>query len=194
MAARKSNLEIEIKLRVSSVTAGRRMLRRAGFRVRRRRLFESNVVYDTPDHALRRESKLLRLRQAGRQTLLTYKGPPLPGKHKAREEIEVRLPEAAAFEQILGRLGMEPCFRYEKYRTEYSRTGDAGVATVDETPIGIYIELEGPPAWIDATATQLGYGESDYITASYARLFQEFASSQADLSCSNWKWGVPPSI
>ena len=180
MAARKSNKEIEIKLRLENAAAGRRMLRRAGFRVRRKRLFESNIVYDTPDHALRRESRLLRLRQTGRQVLLTYKGTPLPGKHKVREEIELRLPEAAAFEQILDRLGMQPCFRYEKFRTEYSRPGEAGVATVDETPIGAYIELEGPPAWIDATATQLGYGESDYVTASYASLFPEFARSQPD--------------
>jgi len=45
------------------------------------------------------------------------------------------------------------------------------VLMVDETPIGVYMELEGPPAWIDRLAVQLGYGEADYLNLSYARLY-----------------------
>ena len=46
-----------------------------------------------------------------------------------------------------------------------------------ETPIGDYIELEGPPAWIDDTAQRLGYAEMDYITATYADLFFEYTAT-----------------
>ena len=53
----------------------------------------------------------------------------------------------------------------------YSRAGEAGVVTLDETPIGVFLELEGPAAWIDATAVVLGFSEADYITASYGSLF-----------------------
>ena len=65
-------------------------------------------------------------------------------------------------------------FRYQKYRTEYKQAGRAGVATLDETPIGMYLELEGQPGWIDRTARQLGYRESDYIVSSYGRLYLDW--------------------
>src|SRR5438552_9416135 len=42
---------------------------------------------------------------------------------------------------------------------------------VDETPIGNFAEIEGPPRWIDATAKKLGVGRRDYITQNYAALF-----------------------
>ena len=58
-------------------------------------------------------------------------------------------------------------FRYEKYRTEFRQPRRAGVAMLDETPVGVYLELEGTPHWIDRTARRLGFQESDYITASY---------------------------
>ena len=41
----------------------------------------------------------------------------------------------------------------------------------DQTPVGDYIELEGPGSWIDRVARQLGYQRKDYITASYAALY-----------------------
>ena len=43
----------------------------------------------------------------------------------------------------------------------------------DETPIGNYLELEGPKGWIDAVAAQLGYRRQDYITESYVRLYYQ---------------------
>ena len=179
MGRAQSNREVEIKLRVPDAGAGRRLLRRAGFRVRRRRVFESNVLYDTPAGALRSAGKLLRIRRVGSTTLLTYKGPALPGKHKIREEFELRLSDAESFGLVMQRLGMRPAFRYEKYRTEYAGPAPAGVATLDETPIGAFLELEGAPGWIDATARTLGFQEQDYITASYGRLFLESLGGQA---------------
>ena len=41
----------------------------------------------------------------------------------------------------------------------------------DETPIGNYLELEGPEKWIDEVATRLGYSRQDYITSSYLALY-----------------------
>ena len=45
---------------------------------------------------------------------------------------------------------------------------------IDETPIGDVAEIEGPAEWIDTTAKQLGIAEADYITASYAGLFEQW--------------------
>lgn len=169
-----SPTETEIKLAMPDVRSARRLLRAAGFQVSRRRVFESNVVFDTPALALRESSTLLRLRQAGRLSSVTYKGAPSVGKHKSREELELTVSDAAKMGAIFERLGFHPVFRYDKYRTEFRHSGQGGVATVDETPIGIYMELEGDPGWIDRTARRLGFGEDHYITASYARLYLDW--------------------
>jgi adenylate cyclase class 2 len=166
--------EIEIKLPSGGVEESRGKLRAAGFRVAKKRVFEENTLYDTATTELRRSSCLLRLRQIGKSYKLTYKGVPEPGKHKSREEIETDVDDGPAFANILSRLGYLPVFRYEKFRTEFQRRGSKGTATLDETPIGTYLELEGDPEWIDRMARTLGYEEKDYITASYARLFFEW--------------------
>lgn len=169
--------ENEIKLAVADPAAARNLLRQAGFRLARRRVFEANTVFDTSKLTLRRGSRLLRLRRAGRTVTLTFKGRPLPGPHKNREELETRLPDAARFAAILARLGFHAVFRYEKYRTEF-RMEPGGLAMLDETPIGVYVELEGPPAWIDRTARRMGFTPRDYITASYGRLYLDWAKQQ----------------
>ncbi len=42
---------------------------------------------------------------------------------------------------------------------------------VDETPIGNFGEIEGPPRWIDQTARKLGIAPEKYLTDTYAGLF-----------------------
>jgi adenylate cyclase class 2 len=172
--------EVEIKLHVSGAAAARRMLRAAGFRVVKRRILEKNTVFDTGSQTLRSSARLLRVRQIGKTTKLTYKGPPDGGKHKSREELELDLSDARTIGAIFDRLAYHPIFRYEKFRTEYGQPDSHGVATVDETPIGVYLELEGSPLWIDRTARELGFAEADYITASYARLYVEWCKGRGE--------------
>jgi adenylate cyclase class 2 len=176
-----SKLEIEIKLRVPSASTARRMLQAAGFRILRRRAFEDNVVFDTPDLTLRGSGRLLRVRCAGSAATLTYKGPAAPGKHKSREEIEIGISDAPEAALIFGRLGYRGVFRYQKFRTEYARSRERGIVTLDETPIGCFLEIEGTPRWIDRTARRLGFSEADYITASYGGLYFEQRKEQRDL-------------
>jgi len=42
---------------------------------------------------------------------------------------------------------------------------------IDETPIGNFAEIEGPPEWIDSMARDLDVSPKDYITETYAGLF-----------------------
>jgi adenylate cyclase class 2 len=163
--------EVEIKLRLAGAAHGRRLLRRQGYRVSRRRIFESNVVYDTSRSDLRKSGRLLRVRRAGRDAVLTFKSAPIPARHKTRRELETSLSAPGALHQILAELGYRPVFVYEKYRTEYEREREPGVVTLDETPIGAFLELEGPPRWIDSTAARLGFGPEDYILLSYGGLY-----------------------
>lgn len=166
--------ETEIKLAVESTQEARRLLRAAGFTVSRRRVFESNVIFDTPKLTLRKAATLLRVRRAGSVSTITYKGRPAIAKHKSREELETEIADGGTMSAIIDRLGLNPVFRYEKYRTEYRQNRGAGMAMLDETPVGVYLELEGSPRWIDRTARQLGFSEQDYIVRSYARLYVEW--------------------
>jgi adenylate cyclase class 2 len=175
---RRAQHETEIKLRVAGSAAARRLLRRKGFHVRARRVFEQDTVYDTCEQQLRGRGLLLRLRQAGRVSTLTFKGTPEAGKHKSREELEVRISDPAVCQAILSRLGFEPLFRYEKYRTEYVQPRGRGIVTLDETPIGVFLEIEGPANWIDCIASHLGFTEDDYITKSYGALYLDHCRRQ----------------
>jgi adenylate cyclase class 2 len=171
--------ETEIKLVVPNLRALRRKLRELGFRVVRPRHFESNVLYDFPDLRLWKARSLLRLRQAGREWFLTFKGAPFGSRtYKIRQEIEARVVDGSVVAEILEGLGLRPAFRYQKYRTVFAqiargRQKPCALAELDETPIGSYLELEGPAAWIDRVAKQLGYSHDHYITASYASLYRE---------------------
>jgi adenylate cyclase class 2 len=170
-----SNLEVEIKLPLpASLTKIRRTLREQGFHVVKNRRLEQNTLFDTPTLSLRAKGELLRLRRDGSERLLTYKGPAIPGKHKSREELQIPLATPDKLALILLRLGYRPVFRYEKYRTEFTPSKGRGVVTLDETPIGNYLEIEGRPGWIDRTAKTLGFTQADYNTKSYGTLYLEF--------------------
>jgi adenylate cyclase class 2 len=170
------SIETEIKLAVPGADIARRRLEDAGFRQTRPRTFESNTVWDTPAGSLRAGAQLLRLREFGGLFILTYKGPPAEGRHKSREEIELAISDPAALAAILTRLGFQPRYHYEKYRSEFRLSGEAGLATLDETPCGVFLELEGSSAWIDTTAQELGFTPEDYILLSYLRLWEKHAS------------------
>jgi adenylate cyclase, class 2 len=163
--------ETEIKLRVQDKTAALEYIRTAGFRESVGRLFEANTLYDTPDQRLMKSEMLLRLRRVGEKCVITWKGPGERGPHKSRPEVETTLDSAEKMGRILEEIGFRPAFRYEKYRTEFTRDGAQGVVTLDETPIGDFLELEGAAPWIDETARQLGFREHDYILDSYGKLY-----------------------
>lgn len=175
----KSPREIEIKLKVASPCDMKQRLKECGFVVVRRRHFESNTIFDFRDLRLRHSRSLLRLRKEGDRHLLTFKGAPhASDSYKIRTEIETEVEDEGAVQQILEGLGLNPVFRYEKYRTVYAekdrrKVKGGPILVFDETPIGRYIELEGPARWIDRAARRLGYQKRDYITASYAALYQE---------------------
>ncbi len=173
------NREVEIKLRVENgLNEIRGRIEAAGFHISKPRVFEANVILDTPDKQLREASELIRLRRVGEKCVLTYKGKPAPGKHKDREEIETEVSNADNMEAILAWLGLQPSLRYEKFRTEY-QAGKSGTLTLDETPIGLFLELEGEAEWIDRIAAQLGFSEQQYITKSYGSLYMDYCRERA---------------
>ena len=172
-----NSVEVEVKIAVPDLQAVAARLSELGFETTSERQFESNTIWDTADQSLRRSGEIVRLREYGPARIVTYKGPAQPGKHKRREELESDVTSLIALERIFTRLGLVPSFRYEKYRTEYRQKDSPGVVTLDETPIGNFIELEGEPQWIDRTAGELGLPESEYLTGSYATLYVDHCAA-----------------
>ncbi|HAX43582.1 MAG TPA: adenylate cyclase [Solibacterales bacterium] len=172
MSGGKAAREVEVKLAAPSPREARARLEKAGFVEVQERTFEANSVFDTSDQRLQGQRQLLRLREFGGVATVTWKGPPASGPHKSREEIETVVGDAKAIGRIWQRLGYRVVFRYEKYRTTLQEAeGGEGMAVLDETPIGCFVELEGPAEWIDKKAQEMGYGVDEYITDSYASLY-----------------------
>ena len=164
--------EVEIKFRIADERGLTRSLRRAGFRQVTRSTHEMNTLYDLPGQKLRKRGELLRLRQYGKEWILTHKAKGTIGRHKVRVERETRVEDGKKMDEILCALGFAPTFRYEKYRAEWS--DGKGHVVVDKTPIGDLGEIEGPARWIDRTARALGIKHADYVKQTYAQLFFEW--------------------
>ncbi len=202
--------EIELKFPIHDLAELQSRLPGLGFHLDTPRTFEQNTLYDTPSRTLRASRQILRIRHYGDLWIVTHKRPADPSadggsagpsdpasssasaSYKVRIETETLVTDGPALAAIFHQLGFGPVFRYEKYRTEWSRstptidgplsTGPAHPAdlsmpnpslhlVLDETPIGDYAELEGPPAWIDRTLAQLGVGPATCLTDSYGSLF-----------------------
>jgi adenylate cyclase class 2 len=162
-------LEREIKLRFDSADEARAKILALGATPLHGRRLQEDALLDTDDELLRRQRSTLRVRSEGGKSLLTFKGPVLPGLIKLREEHETVVADGAALLDILESLGLHVWFRYEKYREEFS--ADDIVFAIDETPVGVFVEIEGGEAAIHEAARELGKLPSDYITDSYRFLF-----------------------
>jgi len=165
--------ETEIKLRIGDLSQARQLVEAQGFHIAVPEVFEKNIVLDNASAELHGSRQLLRVRSAGHIATLTFKGFPSVGKHKAREERETTIGNFEEMLAILDHLGYREAFVYEKYRTEF-RGDTGGVITLDETPVGNYMEIEGEADWIDSTAQRLGFTEADYIISSYGSLYADW--------------------
>ena len=192
--------EIEIKLKIDNPKAFLRLLKKLGAKPVSPRAHELNLIFDTPDGGLAKHGQLLRIRtetpamraknsskKPSSRSLLTFKSPPdqlaigpaTPSgdrRHKVREEIELVLADPAPLQKIFEGLGLKGWFRYEKFRTAYRfptrlKWAKDLVIDFDETPIGTFVELEGPGPAIDQAARQLGYGSGDYVLKNYLVLY-----------------------
>jgi adenylate cyclase class 2 len=175
-------IETEVKIRFApGAAAARDLIESHGYVVIEPRTLEIDRIFDrSPDRSvseLKSADQLLRLRRAGSLATVTYKGPADRQRYKSREEIEFDVSDPDAFELVLARLGYTPRFRYEKFRTKFAAPPEPGLITIDETPIGVFLELEGEAAWIDRTAARLGFSAAEYCTVSYASLYREYLLS-----------------
>lgn len=164
-----TTVEREIKLRFRSVEEARAAILATGATPLLGRRLQEDSLLDTDDEELRRRRCVLRVRVENGKSRLTFKGPAQPGLMKVREERETVVGDGSILLEVFGELGLHVWFRYEKYREEFAHE-DVLVA-IDETPVGVFVEIEGGESGIATMARALGRSAADYILDSYRGLF-----------------------
>jgi adenylate cyclase class 2 len=162
-------LEREIKLRFASVEEALAAVAAAGCTPRLGRRLQEDALLDTDDELLRRRRCVLRVRVENGKSRVTFKGPVQPAAVKVREEHETLVGDGEVLLRVFEELGLHVWFRYEKYREEFSY--EDVIVAIDETPVGVFVEIEGSEQGIDTMAAALGRSASDYIVDSYRSLF-----------------------
>jgi adenylate cyclase class 2 len=169
-----SPLEIEAKLRVKDRAALEAALERLGA-VKGPTEHETNTLFDDGELRLARSGRALRVRDTEGRGLLTFKGQAKVDRGvKARTELETAVGSAAAAAEVLRALGFSPRFFYEKRRTVW-RFADAArpLVVVDETPIGLFAEIEGTDESVRTLARELGVQDSELLHDSYVALYRK---------------------
>jgi adenylate cyclase, class 2 len=188
-ARRRTSHEIEVKLRIADVDEILRRLRKIGAKYESR-VLEHNTLFDTADSAFRAAGRLIRVRTetvaqrnpkrpldpprtgAVSRAVLTGKAPSqtksrTASRYKDKLERELVIRNPAHWQRTLHILGFHPGFRYEKFRSTFRIIHLDLAIDLDETPAGVFLELEGAPRAIDRAARALGFAPRDYYRGTY---------------------------
>ena len=167
-----TTIEREIKLRFESADAARAAILGTGATPLLGRRLQEDALLDTEEEMLRQRRCVLRVRMENGKSRLTFKGPVEPGAMKVREELETVVGDGAMLLRVLEELGLHIWFRYEKYREEFAH--EDVIVAIDETPVGVFVEIEGSEQGITTMARALGRRPDDYVLDSYRGLFLEY--------------------
>jgi adenylate cyclase, class 2 len=181
-------IEREIKLRFGSVEEARAAVIATGATPLLGRRLQEDALLDTKDEQLRQRRCVLRVRVERGKSRLTFKGPVQPGIMKIREELETVVGDGDVLLRVLAELGLGVWFRYEKYREEFSH--EDVIVAIDETPVGIFVEIEGGEAGIASMAQALGRSTKDYLVDSYRGLFLQHLQASG-LAASDMVFDAP---
>lgn len=162
-------MEREVKLAFRDVDEARTAILAAGAEPLRGRRLQEDCLLDTKDDQLFSRRCVLRVRMESGKTLLTFKGPVQESSMKLREELETIVGDGLLLLRVLELLGFRVWFRYQKYREEFAR--EDVIVALDETPVGIFVEIEGSEAGIHEMAAALARKPEDYVLDSYRGLF-----------------------
>jgi adenylate cyclase class 2 len=173
-------LESELKIPVTDLDRVRAALQRARACVNQPMMREINLLLDTQNNRLREAGSLLRLRQYGERKILTFKGPAsYRGAIKVRAEYETEITDLPRMIDVFEHLGFSVFIRYEKDREEWSLEEFSVV--LDHTPMGDFVEVEGPPDRLESTAHLLGLDPARAARGSYISLWLEYRQLHPEL-------------
>ncbi|MEE4270860.1 MAG: class IV adenylate cyclase [Thermoanaerobaculales bacterium] len=166
-------IESELKIPVADLEPVARRLDEIGGRRLHAAELEVNILFDTDGGRLAAAREVLRIRRAGTRTIVTYKGPASwQGAVKQRREIELDVSAADDAAQMLHALGFLARMRYEKIRESWEM--GAVRIDLDRTPMGDFVEVEGPPEELESAARQLGLDVASAVAGSYVSLWHDY--------------------
>ena len=168
--------EIEVKFLLKDYASLMQKIADLQLSCSQERIHEFNLRYDLADGSLVAQKQVLRLRKDA-QARLTFKGPGVMEEDVLlRKEVEVVVSDFDTTNRLLEALGYQVVMMYEKYRANYLL--DSLVMSVDETPLGLFVELEGEsPAQVRKAADVLGLDWDARINLSYSALLNIFNQS-----------------
>ncbi len=171
-----SDLEREYKFRVESLGSVAEKLAEVGAERAERSELERNWLLDRGNE-IRGSGRVLRLRLDATGTRLTYKGPvELEDGARVRTEVEIEVSDFDATRTLLRGLGYEQSGYYEKRRGTWM-LGSTEIS-LDETPIGSFIEIEGERA--GEVVSLLGFDPDRAEHLSYMDLYQSYRADNPD--------------
>ncbi len=161
----KQDIEIELKFEINkdNIDSFSKKLQQLGFALERR-VKEISVMYDNPSQIMQITDGRIRLRQSGKDAILTYKKPLSRRKIKKEIEYEVKVSDFKTTEKILEMMEFTKTTSYERYRTYFNKN-DIEVM-IDEFPYGVFIEIEGDEKNIIKISTNLDFEMKDNLTDS----------------------------
>jgi adenylate cyclase class 2 len=164
--------ELEVKARITNVPELLRRLRRAGATVEFRGAM-ADRRYDR-GRALTRQDEVLRLRTyrpAGRErarSVLTWKGAASAragGRYRHRLELELEIPDPAALDGVLTRLGFRVAMAIDR-RVEVYRLGHAILRLERYPRMDTLLEVEGSPSAIERAIAATGLARERFRSES----------------------------
>ena len=174
-----TGVETELKIPVADPDAVRSRLSKIGARAISPNDREVNLLLDTADRELSSRGCLLRLRRYGERRVLTFKGPvSYEGHIKRRTEHELEIGSLEVMLAVFEGLGLNVAARYEKDREAWQI--DRVEVVLDHTPMGDFVEVEGPSELLEDVARSLGLDPSDAVRGSYMSLWVAYRERHPD--------------
>jgi adenylate cyclase class 2 len=169
-------LEIELKVRISSLDPVRKQLRRLNARSCGR-IHEHDVYYNAPHRDFSVTDEAVRVRYTNDHAVVTYKGAKIKSSGlKAREELNTAVESGEIFEQMLDRLGFKKTAEINKWRENY-KLGNMAISLDSVDELGTFAEIEimaenddsDASAQIEKISKEMGI-QGEPILASYLEL------------------------
>jgi adenylate cyclase class 2 len=184
-------MEIELKFKVDDHEPIRERLRELGGTCHGK-VLEVNHILDDAQGSLLAAQRGLRVRAchdlAGHliSGTWTYKGPPLPGPAKQREEIETQIANPAAALGLLRALGYAEVIAFHKRRESWLL--DEAHVELDELPaLGLFVEIEAPDAMqVMEIKDLIGLKEQLPIAETYVTLVVQHCSTAGNTPAQLW--------
>jgi len=148
--------EIEVKILEIDVEEIDKKLKKIGAE----KVFEGEIVsiyFDFPDRLLEKEGKILRLRQKGAKSILTYKELISQDEAKIMDEYELTIDDFELIKRIFEGIGLLPLYEFNKHRTTYKLNQTH--FEIDKYPdIPAFLEIEAPDLdTINEMVSKLGF-------------------------------------